>query len=414
MRGRARPASIARPIFLLVLGATLLAALATFAITFGGPPPFARPVPHARVVAALRGEPARGVTVVDGRLPPRPGERADAALGRSIAGRTGGEVAASVAEPQLPDMGAIRGPFTVSARLPGGQSRTVRSEPQPLLTGWHYTVLAALAAMLLLLSVPAWWIARAISRPLEQLAAGARRARVGQGLELPATGSREVRELAAALAGMHDRIGRHAEGRTAMLAAIAHDLGTPLTRLAFHVEGLPEAARARAAADIEEMRAMIAGAIGFARDEAAATPGGRVELGSLLETLADDMRAAGDEVAVAPGPRAVVTGDPAALRRLFANLAGNAVRYGERARIAWRVDDRAVVVTVEDDGPGIDPAEAERLFEPFVRGDPSRNRATGGTGLGLAIARAIAARHGGTAVLENADRGARAVVTLPL
>jgi two-component system, OmpR family, sensor kinase len=124
----------------------------------------------------------------------------------------------------------------------------------------------------------------------------------------------------------------------------------------------------------------------------------------------------GAAVTVAAGPRAVVSGDPSGLRRLFANLIGNALRYGDSAVLAWRIEDGRVTVTVADRGPGIDPAQAERLFEPFVRGDPSRNRSTGGTGLGLAIVRSIAARHGGTAALANRDdaAGAVATVTLPL
>jgi signal transduction histidine kinase len=92
----------------------------------------------------------------------------------------------------------------------------------------------------------------------------------------------------------------------------------------------------------------------------------------------------------------------------------NAVRYGERARITWNSVEGEVEIAIDDDGPGIDPAQAHVLFEPFVRGEASRNRATGGTGLGLAIVRAIAERHGGTAVLENGEWGARARITLPL
>ncbi|MGJ3626736.1 sensor histidine kinase [Sphingomonas sp. MMS24-JH45] len=112
--------------------------------------------------------------------------------------------------------------------------------------------------------------------------------------------------------------------------------------------------------------------------------------------------------------RAVVRGNSTALRRLFANLIENAVRYGDRAVVGWRVEGGSVDAWVADEGPGIDPAQAERLFQPCVRGDPSRNRATGGTGLGLAIARSIATRHGGAATLENGEKGAIARVVLPL
>ena len=139
----------------------------------------------------------------------------------------------------------------------------------------------------------------------------------------------------------------------------------------------------------------------------------RIDLGSLLDSLVEDMRGAGDDVTIMLGPRVIVTGDPAALRRLFANLLVNAVRYGDRARIGWSELDGTIVVTIEDDGPGVDPAESERLFEPFVRGEPSRNRGTGGTGLGLAIVRAIATRHGGRVAFDQSAHGARIRVVLP-
>lgn len=414
MAGARRPAPIARSIFLLVLAAILLATLMTFAITYGGPPPFEPPVPKADVARALAGEGGRGVVRLLGPAAPRAAERfAAPAVDAALAARLGGEVRGYYAEPQRPGFTDVRGSFTIAWRTPAGALVAARTPDRPLVTSWHLAVAAAMLGMLALLSLPAWAIVRAISRPLGRLARSAREARVGRPLALPPDGSREVRELGEALAAMHERIGRHAEGRTAMLAAIAHDLGTPLSRLAFHVEALPEAARARAATDIDEMRAMIAAALAFARDELREGEHRRVELGSLLDSLADDMRAAGDDVTVEPGPRVVMLGDPAALRRLFANLFSNAVRYGERARVAWSLGRGEVVVTVEDDGPGIDPGQAECLFEPFVRGDPSRNRATGGTGLGLAIVRAIAARHGGGVSLENGERGARARVVLP-
>jgi len=120
-------------------------------------------------------------------------------------------------------------------------------------------------------------------------------------------------------------------------------------------------------------------------------------------------------VTIAPGPRAVVRGDPAALRRLFANLIDNAARYGTSATLDWNIAGDMAIIHIDDHGPGIDSNQVEWLFEPFVRGDPSRNRATGGSGLGLAIVRSIARRHGGDATLANrAEGGARATVTLPV
>jgi two-component system OmpR family sensor kinase len=238
--------------------------------------------------------------------------------------------------------------------------------------------------------------------------------RLGAPQPIPQNGPREVHELARALDSMQERILLEAENRSAMLGAIAHDLGTPLSRIAFWVERLPDDARLRAEADIEEMRGMIKAALSFTRDGRDGAPHQRLDLGSLIESLVDDLAAAGKPVVVEPGPRAVVRGDSAALRRLFANLIENAVRYGERARLRWNLGENTVDVLVEDDGRGFDLARAEALFAPFVRGEASRSRETGGTGLGLAIVRSIAEAHGGTVTLENRPGGGgRVRVRLP-
>lgn len=289
----------------------------------------------------------------------------------------------------------VRGPFQVGWRR-ANRWRTVERSPDGLFTPWHRVTLAAIALALAFLSALAWFVARAISRPLRQVADAALATRAGGPLApLPRGGASEVRDLSHAVETMHDRLLRHAEGRTIMLGAIAHDLGTPLSRLAFHVELLPEASRARAAADIDEMRRMIAATLALARDEAHRGEAVRIDLGSLLDSLLEDMAVAGSAVTLIAGPRTIVRGDPGALRRVFQNLIENAVRYGGATAIGWTADGETVDVTVDDHGPGLGAADPERLFEPFVRGDPSRNRATGGTGLGLAIVRTLAERHGG-------------------
>lgn len=449
---RGRP--LAWSILALVAASVLLATLVLFAVTFSGPPPRDGPVPLDDLAAALRTRGVATYRVVDRAPPPFPGRppfdgppppdhfggppkpqpqllylsrsasepqprRGESARAEAAAllaeelGTTADRVRV-YAGPQLPGLRRILvGGLTAAVREEGGWA-VARTRDRPLLSRWHLVTLGAMAATLLALSSAAWAISRAVARPLGRLADAALRARAGaERPEFPTGGPAEVRALSTAVSDMHDRLQRHAEGRTAMLAAIAHDLGTPLSRLAFRVEMLPEAERQRAAADVDEMRAMIAAAIGFARADATERETVRVDLGSLIDSLAEDMRSAGDDVTVEPGPRTVVMGDPAALRRLFANLIGNAVRYGTRARVGWTRQDGRAVVRVEDDGSGIDPAQADRLFEPFVRGDPSRNRATGGTGLGLAIVRSIAERHGGSAMLANGATGAVATVILP-
>ena len=437
-----RAHSIAQPIFALVIASVVAATAILFFVTFSGPPPRVPPRPLEAITAALRGlpppplppefrrfrpaesrfrawriEPLETLTVP---APPAPRwrEKPDALTQARIAALLRVDPRVVLAFTELSPRGGGRelfGSFTVGWRLPQGW-RVVRSPALPLFTRWHLNTLIAMLIAIVALSIPAWMLSRAISRPLARLAEAADRAGTGAPLPPLPEGGREVRELAHAVSTMHARLASHAESRTAMLAAIAHDLGTPLSRLAFWVEQLPEAARDRAVADIDEMRAMIAEVLRFARHDVGRREETLVELSSLLDSLAEDMAVGGAAVTIAAGPRAVVSGDPSGLRRLFANLIGNALRYGDAAELAWQVADGRVAVTVADRGPGIDPSQAERLFEPFVRGDPSRNRSTGGTGLGLAIVRSIAARHGGTAMLANREdvAGAVATVTLPL
>lgn len=430
-RRGARP--IAVRILALVIGAVVAATAVLFFVTYNGPPPMEPPRPLFAIADALRGAPAsfhlqrhpfardRPLIVTRADAPPAPRwrESTDAATAARIAALMQVPTSRVVANTELrPRQGGreLFGRFTVAWRTPAGW-RIVRNASAPAFTRWHANTLGAMALAIALLSLPAWALARAISRPLRHLARAATKAQAGAARpDFPLDGPTEVRALTAAVSAMHDRLAGHAEARTAMLGAIAHDLGTPLSRLAFYVEQLPDAARERASADIDEMRAMIADTLRFARDESAGDAPVRLDLGSLIDSLVEDMAIAGTPVTAEPGERAVVRGDAGALRRLFANLIDNAVRYGGEAAVAWHVEAEGVQVSIADRGPGIDPAQAERLFEPFVRGEASRNRATGGTGLGLAIVRAITARHGGRVTLDNrrGRAGAVATVMLPL
>lgn len=408
--------SIVWPIVALVVAAVAVASMVQFAITFNGPPPFAAPVPVAQIAQGLKaGHATQGrwgrFTIVNEARPltgdPNPGRDAlvAQALGVPVAQIRGGyDRARGPARPE------IFGDFVIVWDSPTGP-RTAHSGPQPWLTNWHRITLAATLAVLIALGVGAWLIARAISQPIRNLAAVARTARLGSRTPIPREGPREVRELAAALDAMQNRILEQAEGRTTMLAAIAHDMGTPITRLAFHLEQLPEAARDRANADIDEIRAMLASVLRFARDERADARD-RIELGSLIESLVDDMKAAGTPVDAEAGARIVIRGDSQSLRRLFANLIENAVRYGKVANIAYTAEPGWAEVTVLDRGPGF-PTNPETLFTPFVRGEGSRNRATGGTGLGLSIVRSIAEAHGGSVSLETAGGHGLVRVRLP-
>lgn len=421
--------SIVWPILALVLASVGLATAVIFVVTFSGPPPRDPPrglqsIARAMTTGEQPIQPGPKLTVRTTAAEPRIGGdhgfplRDNPVIRAQLARLLHADAKdvrawTSLQPPGIPD--AFVGRFLFAWRTSAGW-RVVENARPPWFLRWHWTTLAAMLLTLLALAPLAWALARTLSRPLRQLADAAEQARAGAARPaFPTGGPAEVRALTGAVSAMHDRLVEHAESRTRMLAAIAHDLGTPLARLSFWVEHLPERARDRAGADIDEMRAMIGDVLGFARDEAGERDATLVELGSLLDSLAQDMGVDGARVEFEPGPRAVVRGDPRQLRRAFANLVGNALRYGGSAAIAWGVAGGEVLVRVTDDGPGIDPALADRLFEPFVRGEESRNRATGGTGLGLTIVRAILTRHGGRVTLANrVEGGAVATVALPL
>jgi signal transduction histidine kinase len=204
-----------------------------------------------------------------------------------------------------------------------------------------------------------------------------------------------------------------------MLAAISHDLRTPITRLRLRAEFLEDdEQRAKMLADLAEMEAMIAATLTFARDDAANEPAGAVDLASLARTVLDEAGDAAPERAAAilyEGPEHLVLQlRPVAMKRALANLVGNALKYGDAARLRLEQRDRGAVLTVDDDGPGIPETEQEAVFQPFHRVEASRNRETGGTGLGLTIARSILRAHGGEVTLANREGGGlRVVARLP-
>lgn len=406
-------------IVLLVAACVLLAALVNFAITFNGPPPKPPPYRVEDVAVALAGGraamPGPTLSITQGATPPAPrdGEYRNAAIEAELARRLDAPVDAVRAWARHGGRRDLRGSFTAALRTADGW-RVATTRPEPRLSRWHLVTIGAMTATLILLTLIGWVVARAITRPLARLAESADSVSVSRhGAPADISGPPEIARVARALNAMRARLIDHVDQRTRMLAAITHDLGTPLTRLAFRIERLPAADRARAIADIEEMRAMIQSVLEFARGES--RPHAALDLAPLLDALGEDMAATGAAIErdiAAPLP---VTGDPAALRRLFANLVDNALRYAGNAHIGAAIVDGRVRVTVADDGPGIPAALSASLFDPFVRAEPSRSRETGGIGLGLSIARNIAEAHDGEIRAENRDGGgASFIVLLPL
>jgi signal transduction histidine kinase len=306
------------------------------------------------------------------------------------------------------------GGIALARRLPDGGWRVVNP------SGSLFRSRVALAAIWLvgtiLFAIPcAYVVACWLSRPIRHFAeAAGRLGRDPHAPDLEPDGPRELRGAAVAFNEMKQRLGRYVDDRINMMSAIAHDLRIPLTRLAFRLERAPEDLRRRAEGDIAEMQHMLGAVLSFVQATHAQRPRQPQELRSLLSSIADDMAEAGNAVSLEEGPDVILHGDDMGLRSLFTNLIHNAVTYGGSARVRLRRLAGAAVVEIEDDGPGLPAAELERVFEPFYRGEPSRNRATGGIGLGLALVRSVAIAHGGSAELENlAARGLRARVVLP-
>ena len=307
-------------------------------------------------------------------------------------------------------------PFEVAIQQADGRWTVVRPQPAFGLNPWQQRIALWFVLSALAMAPVAYVFARRLAAPIRLFADAAERlGRDPRAAPLVLKGPSEIRAAAGAFNDMQERLRRYVEDRTAMVGAIAHDLRTPLTRLRFRIEGLPEEQRAKISADIDQMEEMISAALNFVRDTT--RPGERtpLELSSLLESLCDEMAETGAATEVESGEKVVLEGDPMALRRLFSNLLENAVKFGGRARARVFRDETNAFVEIEDDGPGIPPQDSEKVFEPFYRREPSRSRQTGGIGLGLAVVRSIARGHGGDVALVNRTGGGlTARVQLPL
>jgi len=307
-------------------------------------------------------------------------------------------------------------PFQVAVKQADGQWRVASPQRQLGLDPWQQRIILLFLLTALAMTPVAFVFARRLSAPMRVFTDAAERlGRDPRAPPLELAGPSEIKVAAQAFNDMQVRLRRYVEDRTAMVGAIAHDLRTPLTRLRFRIENVPDDVRAKMAADIDQMEEMISAALTFVRDTS--RPGERtpLELSSLLESVCDEMAETGADIEVERGEKVVLAGDPLSLRRLLDNLLENAVKFGGRARARVYRDGGNAIVEIEDDGPGIPPDDFERVFEPFYRREPSRSRQTGGIGLGLAVVRSVARAHGGDAVLVNRDGGGlTARVQLPI
>jgi hypothetical protein len=315
------------------------------------------------------------------------------------------------------------GTLYLAMLLPDGTQWLNVTIHMPPLRPWHSeTFLIAFLLMTAAAAALIVWATRRLVRPVRDLARAANA--LGRDVNappMPEDGPLEVATAAHAFNTMAGRIRRFVGDRTQMLAAIGHDLRTPITRLKLRAEFMEdEEQRAKMLSDLAEMEGMVNATLAFARDDAAAEPSVPLDLAALCRTVLDeaaDARPEEDaEGFLYAGPeRLTIRARPIALKRALANLVANAANYGGVARVVMSPPQAGQIqLRVEDDGPGIPEESQEAVFQPFRRLEVSRNRETGGVGLGLPIARNILRAHGGDVVLRNRPEGGlSAEVTLP-
>ncbi|MBS0365267.1 MAG: HAMP domain-containing histidine kinase [Proteobacteria bacterium] len=365
-------------------------------------------------------------------LPALPG--LEATLRRELQGALGSQFGVDVYVTPQPEPAAIPVPqpffaarelaafkgqvskLDVRVRLPDGDSVTFRVTRPPGGASLPANLFMNLGLLLLILVVALYLAARSITRPLSELARAADRlGREARPARLHERGARELRDAARAFNTMQDRLRRYLDSRTRVLAAMSHDLKTPLTRLRLQVETLDDPAQQqRIGAQLDEMESMVRESLALFRgldDGERSTP---LDVDALLRQLHTEFADMGARLAVHGHARAPFNGKAQALKRCLTNLIANAVKFGSGAAVVVEDTPQVLTLRIRDEGPGIPASELERVFEPFYRLEGSRNRDSGGTGLGLPIARDIAQLHGGTLTLHNRPHGGlEAVLALP-
>jgi signal transduction histidine kinase len=307
--------------------------------------------------------------------------------------------------------------FDLYLKLTAGDWLRIRGQaPQEIIAlPLHHFM--TLGLMLLTIFILVWLTVRMTVRPLTELARAARA--LGDDLKsppLPENGPLEVRAAARAFNSMQRHIRSSIEERERFLAAVSHDLKTPVTRLRLRSEMLADPQlRERFVKDLDEMQSLLVSALDFLHGKAVDEAIQPLDVTALLESMVDDYADLGEEVLLQPQNLGQISGRPQALRRAIGNLIDNGLKYGSKVSVEAVEDSGYLRIAIDDTGPGLPEKELERVFEPFYRLESSRSRETGGVGLGLAIVRQIARGHGGDVVLENRSGGGlRAVLSLPL
>jgi len=312
--------------------------------------------------------------------------------------------------------GALRAiEMNLSIAVSGGRWLNVgtRFERPPLQWPLFSTLTFAFTAALILVSV-FWFLMTRLTGPLRNLAAAAETLGRGEEVaELEVSGPVEVRELTSAFNRMQDRLTRYVADRTRLLAALGHDLRSPLTAMRVRAEMVDDKdTREGLVSSIEEMQSMVEATLSFARGLTDSEVAETIEIGEFLEALRADMMS---EFHLVKRPDCHVRVRPRALRRALRNIIENAVRYGRTASVDFFFEGDQMAIVVDDQGPGIPATELGAVFDPFYRLEQSRSLETGGHGLGLSIARTIVRAHGGDIELSNrAEGGLRAKIVFPI
>lgn len=261
-------------------------------------------------------------------------------------------------------------------------------------------MLIGMAVQILVLGIASWFISRSLSLPMQRLALAAKHFASQKGMVMVAEqGPAEARETASVFNQMQLRIQQQQADRERFLAAVSHDLRTPLTRIRLRVEQAEQFADAdKLLQDVEEMRYMLDATLDYLRGSS--SPACLLDIQSMLEAISENMQDEGKQVSLS-GSAAPILAIPGELRRCLVNLTENAVFYGQRADIQLQDSESELCIRITDYGPGIPDAELTAVFQPFYRLAESRNRHSGGVGLGLSIALEIARRHQGSLILHN-------------
>jgi len=322
--------------------------------------------------------------------------------------------------PFAPDNRRFRRPrpgaLQVSIQLTDGEWLNIQRPLPEGFANWPIKILAYLGVLLVSIILISLLAVRWVTRPLNTLAGAAEN--LGKDIShppLPENGPREVKQAARAFNTMQTRLRRYIEDRSQVLAAVSHDLKTPITRLRLRSALLQdEPLQERFNRDLDEMEQMVQATLDYLRGTESKEQPVPVNINALLGSLQDDAAELGWEMTLSGTRVAPYRGRPLALKRCLMNLIENAVRYGKAADVRLEESDRHLAVIVADRGQGVAEDDLETLFNPFYRGEASRARESGGTGLGLGIARNIARAHGGDVVLRRGSNGGlEAVVTLP-